>query len=135
MALVFGPPNGDRQKAWLESIDSRLSTDLSIVTGLTAAQAHDVIAGFLEYACQAQHITNINFGRDGLSMLPRQWLAERIEAVVAVVLDVDDEYEFVMLSDVYGRIDVALDEQLNLRGLTSPNKDVREWAQEHFDDD
>jgi hypothetical protein len=64
-----------------------------------------VLSYFLELACQAQNMLNIELGRASLVTLPRKWLLEKIEAAAKPLLDTNDEWEYRRLLEVYWKLD------------------------------
>lgn len=53
---------------------------------------------------------------------PREWEVQNIERYAQPLVELEDEWEYRRLLEVYQRLDDALVHRLALRGLTSPDK-------------
>lgn len=110
----------------LDKISSGVWDDLSTVPALQDSQSHAIVAEFLECACQSQNTANIQIGRHGLSHIPRRWILQNIELIADSVLDIDDEWEFCRLLEVYQLLDQELSQRLIQRGQIHPKEEIRE---------
>jgi len=115
----------------LNSYADRLADDLGAVRSLPNATAHSVLQLLLAAACQAQGMEANDLGAWGIRSLPRQWVLQHIEQLVAKTLNLDDDYEFRRLLDVYRNLDDGLVNRLVDRGLASDEEDVRDVARHH----
>ena len=71
-------PYLDRFVTWLDAYVPGLWNNLHLVPDLPDPSPDEIVAGFLEHACKAQHIANITLGRQGICALPPEWTIERI---------------------------------------------------------
>lgn len=123
-------PYGQRLLTWLNGYGNDLWNNLHRVPGLSASASAEIIAEFVKLACQCQNEGNIVLGRCGIWSLPKDWTVERIKHIAASMLDLNDEWEYRRLLEVYERLDKGLLTQLIDRGLQSKCDEVREAAQD-----
>jgi len=88
----------------------------------------EVISYLLGIACQSTHIGNIQLGRDSLWSLPRVWLVGKIQDIAYLTLDLNDDWEFRRLAEVYNTLDKNLLANLCQIGKQSKNPAVQEAA-------
>ena len=84
----------------------------------------------LQFACQASGTRAIERGRSMVLRLPRSWVVENVEQVAASCLDLDDEWEYRRLLDLYDKLAPTLVEQLVRFGLSHPNPEIVEAAED-----
>jgi hypothetical protein len=99
------------------------------VPNLDPHKARDVLSCLLDFACRAQHVRNIQLGREVLLAIPRDWLLAHIEAAAQPLMETNEDWEYKRLLELYERLDAALARGLAERGLSSPNQDIREAGQ------
>jgi hypothetical protein len=80
--------------------------------------------------CQAQNARSITLGRLVAVEIPREWFVARIEGVASRVLNLEDEWEYRRLLELYSGVDEGLLRRLIAHGLGSANADIREAAVE-----
>ena len=85
----------------------------------------------MEHACKAQNIANIQIGRHGLALIPRNWIIENIEVIADYILDLDDEWEFRRLLEVYEILDQKLYQRFIQHGQNHPKSEIREAANDY----
>ncbi len=108
-----------------------LSTNLDLIETLSDEKSDAALSYLLELACQAQNMRNIELGRTALFSLPRTWLLERIERLSEPLLNVDDEWAYRRLMEIYQHLDGHLVQRLSTHGKKSLNPDIRDTAQEY----
>jgi hypothetical protein len=121
---------GEWYKQKMNAFEEGLWHHLEAVPLLEPEIRDGVICYLLELACQAQHIANISLGRMALRALPRDWLLQNIERYAEPLLELEDEWEYRRLLEVYEHLDDDLVHRLAVRGLTSPQSGIREVGQE-----
>jgi len=125
---------GTSYKRWMNAFQEGLWEHLEAVPTLEP-QTRDAVMGYLlELACQCQNITNISLGRMALLALPRDWLVQHIKRYAEPLLELEDEWEYRRLLEVYQQLDDDLVHRLALRGLTSPDGDIQETAHEWLEE-
>jgi hypothetical protein len=117
----------------MDSFHENLWANPELAPSLNDAVADSMIAYLLELACQCQNIRNITLGRTALWALPNQWLLEKIEPIAEPLLQLNDEWEYRRLLEIYWRLDKSLVKKLALRSLDNPNPEIREAGQECLD--
>ena len=85
---------------------------------------------YLELACQAQRVDNIERGRRGILSLPIHWTLTHIEAAAEPLLQTNDEWEWRRLLEVYALLDHALWRKLAERAVCHSDSDIREAGQD-----
>jgi ATP-dependent RNA circularization protein (DNA/RNA ligase family) len=101
---------------------------------LDPARANGAISYLLEVSCRAQNARNIELGRRALLSLPRDWLLGRIERIAQSTLDLEDEWEYRRLLELYRALEESLAQRLAARGLGSLNAEVREAAEDFLEE-
>lgn len=119
-----------RFKAELDKIEPGLWARLETVPDLPEEAQAAVLRFLLEIGCQATHIRNVTLGRSALCCMPQEWLVSRIEQAAADSLDLDDEWQFRRLGEVYELLDAELVRHLITQGETSPDPAIREAAED-----
>lgn len=117
----------------MDSFRENLWANPELAPSLDEVVAKSMIAYLLELACQCQNSRNITLGRTALRALPRQWLLERIEPVAEPLIQLNDDWEYRWLLEVYWGLDKSLVKKLALRGLDNANPKIREAGQECLD--
>lgn len=84
----------------------------------------------IERACQAQNNAVITRGRREILAMQRNEVVESIERVAAHALNLDDEWEFRRLLELYEQLDKGLLRRFIETGLESSNNEVREAAED-----
>lgn len=112
----------------LNKLHPDLADNLHSLPTLEQSVASLAVQFLLALACQASNSANIQLGRDGLESIPRNWLLSTIEREAQIVLDMDDEWEYRRLSEVYFELDVDLAKKLARLGQKSKNEEVVEAA-------
>lgn len=125
---------GTSYKRRMNAFQEGLWEHLEVVPRL-APETRDAVMGYLlELACQCQNIANITLGRMALLALPREWVVQNIERYAQPLLELEDEWEYRRLLEVYQRLDDTLVHRLALRGLTSPESEIQETAHEWLEE-
>lgn len=118
-----------RMDTFAENLASRLDT----VPTLEPAICDAVMGYLLELACQAQNARNIVLGRTAILGVPRVWLLANIERYAEPLLQLQDEWEYRRLGELYTQLDDALLERLVIRGLSSQDEGIRQAAHDFGD--
>ena len=92
-----------------------------------------LLKGSLELACQAQRIDNIEAGRQGILSLSRPWVLKHIEQVAEPLVQLNEEWEYRRLLEVYMSLDPNLVQQLVERALKNENREIQEVGQDFLD--
>ena len=117
-----------RVQQYLDDVCDGLSSDFARLTDLPSDVADRVIAYLLELSCQAQNTRNIALGREFLLSANREWLLLRIEQVAAATLNLNDEWQYRRLLELYALLGDDLASRLIAFGQISPNDEVVEAA-------
>lgn len=121
-------PYGTAYKQHMDSFREGLWKHLETVPTLDPQTQEAVLQYLLSLSCQAQNIANISLGRKALLSLPRDWLLQTVEQAAQPLLELEDEWEYQRLLEVCQHLDQALSHRIAVRGLVSPNRDIREAA-------
>lgn len=89
MRTQFPEPYMQRVYQWLGEYEPYLWENLHRVPQLSARD--EILAGFLELACQCQASANILIGRYAINTLPREWILQAIESCAEKTLDLTGE--------------------------------------------
>lgn len=84
----------------------------------------------VELACQASYVPRICQARAGVLSAPTTWVLAHVEQIAEDAIDWDDEWHYRRLLELYAMLDPRLLPRATERGLTSPNVEVREAAEE-----
>lgn len=112
----------------LNKLHPDLADNLHSLPTLEQSVASLAVKFLLSLACQASNSANIQLGRNGLASIPRNWLLSNIEREAQLLLDMDDEWEYRRLAEVYFELDVNLSKKLARLGQESKNEEVVEAA-------
>ena len=118
-------------KKQMDAFPKGLWSQLELIPMLEPDVRKDIIQYLLELACQCQNMRNITLGRESLWSLPREWLIQHIESYAEPLLQLEDEWEYRRLAEVYEGLDGDLLRRLIARGLESRNPDIREAAADY----
>ncbi len=131
------PGDDDRERSireivgpCLECYRSKCSGKLDRVDELPVVAAASVVEKLLNFACQSQHIGNIQAGRQGLLKIPHSRMSGVLKTAVSRVLDLSDEWEYRRLCEFLGLLNSDLLNEYVVAGLASPNDEGREAAEE-----
>jgi hypothetical protein len=123
----------ERTIQWLNAYEENLWFNLERVPQLGPEVGKAVLSGFLEQACQAQHIGNIEIGRYGIQAIPREWVLQHIEDLAESLLQTEDEWEYRRLLEVYYSLDKTLARKLALRAISNLNPDIKEAGKDFLE--
>ena len=115
-----------RQK--MDSFHPNLWAHPELITTLDLDQAQQALRYLLELACQAQNMVNITFARQALLTMPHDWLVTHIGPLVESQLDLEAEWEYRRLGELYLKLAPELLPGLLTRGQVSTQPNVREAA-------
>lgn len=121
-------PYEDQLRRWLDTFEVGLWDDLQRVADLPAETGQIVLKGLLELACQSQHVHNIELGRRATNALPREWAISQIHHAACAALDLDDEWEYRRLLELYEMLGGQLLPHLVAYGQAHTNAEIREAA-------
>ena len=129
--LNLGDPYDISFQYLLNSYHPDLLFHPKLIEQIEFAKGREILFKFIELACQCQNIRNIELGRAGIWMLPKQWVLDSIEEVAEAMLQQDDdEWEYLRLIEVYWHIDKSLVQRLAIRCLNHYNVEIQELGQE-----
>lgn len=130
--MKFHPsdPHDVAFKTELDELCPNISADLSQVATLPEQTGENILEAILRRGCEAQHARNIMLGREAAKEIPRDWFVARIEGIAERVLNLEDEWEYRRLLELYRELDAGLLRRLVTRGLASHNPDIREAAED-----
>ena len=80
----------------------------------------------VEMACQATHVGRIMIGRHCTVALPRGWVLEHIEAVAEPLIQLNTDWEFRRLLELFDLLDQDLLRRLALRAGEHTDPEIRE---------
>jgi hypothetical protein len=123
-------PRQENFRRVVEGLRPGLSDAPDMVPNLDEGTASQLLSHLLELACRAQHVGNIQIGRQYLQAIPRAWLLDHIEPLAEGLIASGDDWEFRRLLELYEMLDVKLLKALVSRGQSSGHELVREAAQE-----
>jgi hypothetical protein len=123
----------DNYRIRMNKFKDQLWNQLEIIPDLSSDIQSNVLAYLLELACQAQHIANIQLGRNALWKLPREWLLAHIEIAAEPLLQLQEEWEFRRLLEVFWELDRELVRKYANQGLKSQNPDIREASEDFLE--
>lgn len=123
-------PFTERTIQWLNGYEENLWFNLERVPQLESEAGKAILSGFLEQACQCQHIGNIEIGQYGILTIPKEWVLQHIEHLAEPLLQAEDEWEYRRLFEVYYILDKSLARKLALRATNNPNPDIKEAGQD-----
>jgi hypothetical protein len=90
----------------------------------------EALRAAVELACQPQNAWRIVQGREAVLAMPRPWVLEHVAAVADETLDLTDYWEYRRLLELLHLLDPTLVRRFVSRGLSSPDPDVRDAAED-----
>jgi hypothetical protein len=126
-------PYFKKMVAWVNSYEEGLWDNLERVHHLEPQVGQALLSGFPELACQCQNIGNIMSGRQGILSLPRAWILEHIEDLAEPLLQLEDDYEWWRLLEVYDALDKQMAKRLALRAANHPNHTIKEAGESYLE--
>ena len=107
--------------------------DTDLIIGLDKKTTDDIVGCLLSFACQSQNDSPITLGRKYLTMLPEEWVIERIINVSPVVLELNDDWEYRRLMELSEIISKDLLRWAHDQGRESDNPDVIEAYNDYIE--
>ena len=107
--------------------------DVDRIVGLDQKTGNEVVGCLLSSACQSQNDRPITLGRQYLTMLPKEWVIDRIKEVVTTVLDLNDDWEYRRFLELSEMISIDLLRWAHEKGRGSNNPDVLEAYNDYID--
>jgi len=132
--LLAGRPYGPRFATRLRDIHPDLPARITEADALGVAVVDDVMRCALSFACQSQHVSNVQLGRAALLALPRAPVLERIVDTARATLDLRDEWDVRRFLEVLCVLDRRLLRSFAVEQLASPNPEIREAAEDLLED-
>jgi hypothetical protein len=120
-----------RVKEWLNKIQPEFWKHLDKIPSLPEDTANEVLCYFIELACKPQNIRPITIGREAISEMPLEWVLSHIEGIVKENINLEDDWEYRRLAELYLLLDSKLVQHLVAVGLKSNNPDVIEAAHDY----
>jgi hypothetical protein len=114
----------------MDTFEPGLWSRLERVLDLDPATRDAVLRYLLELACQAQNARNIVLGRAAILALPHDWLLANLEGYAEPLLQLEDEWEYRRLAELYEPLDDQLLRRLVVRGMASSDAGIREAAED-----
>jgi len=90
----------------------------------------EALRAAVELACRPQNAGRIVRGREAVLAMPRPWVLEHVAAAAEEALDLNDYWEYRRLLEVLDLLDADLVRRFVGRGLSHPDPDVREAAED-----
>ena len=122
-------PYEERYRGRMDTFQKDLWAHLELIPFLQIVTGNAVLAYLLELSCQSQNAFNVELGRNALLALPRTWLLEHIEVAAEPLIQLNNNWEFRRLLELYSLLDTTLARQLALRGITDPDAEIREASE------
>ncbi len=123
-------PYDNRVIEWLSAIQPDLWNHLALVPTLPEETAFQILRYFVKLACEPTNIRPITIGREAVLELPRIWVLKNIERIALENLDLEDDWEFRRLAELYSMLNKELVQKHVLSGLKSSNPEIREAAKD-----
>lgn len=123
-------PYEESYRRQMDTFQEGLWAHIDAVPSLEPATRGTAVRYLLELACQSQNVQNIMLGRKAILSLPRDWLLLNIERYAEPLLQLEDEWEYRRLAEIYEQLGRDLARHLALRGLASQDGGIREAAQD-----
>lgn len=120
--------------AKVNSYSDNLWDNLDQVPKLPVDASRPLLAHFIVLSCQCQNVANINLGRHAILSLPREWVANQIQSIANEQLDLNDEWEYRRLLELYEQLDKDLFTAHISLGLSSSDPEIVAAAVEFRDD-
>ena len=117
----------------MDAFQKDLWAHLDLTPTLPTDTGHAVLTYLLELACQSQNVLNIELGRKALLALPRMWLLAHIEEDAEPLVQLNDEWEYRRLLEVYSKLDSTLTRKLAMRGIDNSDIGIREACKDFLD--
>jgi len=117
-------------KEWLNKIEPEIWKHLERIPLLPEETADELLCYFIQLACQPTNIRPITIGRVAISEMPKEWVLYHIEALAEKNLNLNDDWEYRRLVELYSQLDNKLVQRLVVLGLNSSNPDVVEAAED-----
>ena len=117
----------------MDTFQKDLWAHLDLIPTLPTDTGHAVLSYLLELACQAQNELNIRLGREALLALPQMWLLEHIEEDAEPLIQLNDDWEYRRLLELYSMLDNMLARKLALRSIDNPDIGIREARQDFLE--
>ena len=117
-------------KVWLNKIEPEIWKHLERVPLLPEDTANEVLCYFTKLACEPTHIRPITIGRVAISEMPKEWVINHIEGIAKENINLDDDWEYRRLAELFLQLDKKLVQRLVNLGLNSSNPDVQEAAKD-----
>ncbi len=119
--------------AKVNSFSDDLWDNLDHVPKLPADAGKSLLTHFIELSCQCQNVANINLGRHAILSLPRDWVTSKIQSVANEQLDLNVEWEYRRLLELYKQLDKDLCNAQIALGLSSRDPEIVAAAVEFRD--
>lgn len=104
---------------YLDEIQPEIWKNLAIVPSLPGAVARDVLVYFVKLACTPQNTRPIMIGREAIVEMPKGWVLQHIEGIASDHINLEDDWEFRRLCELYALLDRNLLNRLVAAGLKS----------------
>lgn len=117
-------------KEWLNKIEPDIWKHLERIPLLPEETANELLCYFIQLACQPTNIRPITIGRVAISEMPKEWVLYHIEALAEKNLNLNDDWEYRRLVELYSQLDNKLVQRLVVLGLNSSNPYVVEAAED-----
>ena len=105
------------------------------VSRLEPSKAIEVLADAVDLACRSQNMRNIDLGRKFVMAAPRAWVLEHIEWVAEPLVQLNDDWEYRRLLELYEGLDAGLLLRLEKRGLQNSDVDIRDAGSDFIERD
>lgn len=117
----------------LNGIEENLWFNLDRVPQLDPLKGEAVLVLLLKLACHSQNIANIEIGRKGILAIPKEWVLHHIEQLAEPLLQLEDDWEYRRLLEVYELLDDSLKRRLAVRAKNHSNPDIREAGEDFLE--
>lgn len=107
--------------------------DVEQIVGLDQKTSKEIVGCLLSWACQSQNLIPITLGRKYLTMLPKEWVIDRIKEVATSVLDLNDDWEYRRFLELSEMISIDLLRWSHEKGMGSDNPDVLEAYNDYLE--
>jgi len=125
--------NCSNKVSWIQAAlhnPAQRGTALRLLNYLSLDDRQSLFQDVLELASVSH--SDIDYCRQAILTLPKQWLLANIENAAETLLDDSSDEEYRRLLELYLQIDLALTQRLTIRALQHNNPDIREVG-EDFD--
>jgi hypothetical protein len=100
---------------------------------LEPSKAMEALTYAVDLACSSQNSHNIHLGRQFVTAAPRDWVLKHIEQVAEPLVQLNDDWEYRRLLELYEDLDDGLLLRLAKRGLQSSNPEIRDAANDFIE--